>query len=248
MSLWTRRPTSPLNPEFARAVPTNGFGEIEATALASLSSFAPPRPHSVTPKTARKVCRIFSPISSARSRDGSLSISQSQHTRPHTADVPYRPRIEVSTGKQSNGNICNSNSVDSGNNHPVGCRPVTSDSSTERRASQLHNQLQGVNATGERAGVDGVGRRGELRPSTSCRGTRPRGGLDSCNSPGGADVVSSRGWVVSKDQREWRCGVDQQAGHRVQDNTRQRPANPVTSPNLDGGANSFDQRYDETPH
>lgn len=247
MSHWTRRPTSPLNPEFARAVPTNGFGEIEATALASLSSFAPPRPHSVTPKTARKVCRIFSPISSARSREGSLFTSQPQHTRPHTADVPHRPRIEVSNGKQNNGNICNSNSADSGNNHPVSCRPVTSDSSTGRRASQLQNQLQAVNATGERAGVDGVDR-GGLRSSTSCRGTRPRGGLDSCNSPGGTDVVSSRSWVVSKDQREWRCGVDQQAGHRVQDIPRQRPAKPVNSPNLDEGATPLDRRYDETPH
>lgn len=275
MSHWTRRPRSPLlNPEFSRAVPTNGFGEIEAKALASLSSPGAPRPRPATPTPARKVCRISSPISSTRPiRDGhysSLFMGQpQQHARPHTADVPYRPRIEASptTGEKndihiynnSNSNsTSNGNGVDSRNNRnnwdAIGSggrsasrRPVTSDSSSGRRAWHLqhHQQFQGVNdigGGGERAGVDGgvVGTRGgggELRPSTSGRGIKPRGGLDGSwssnnNGPGGVDGVPSRSWIVAKDQREWRGGgVDQQAGrHGAQDSTRQRqPVNPTTS-------------------
>lgn len=52
------------NPEFANPVPTNGYGDVEASVYKSIAAIGfLPRPVT-TPLPARKACKIFSPVSS----------------------------------------------------------------------------------------------------------------------------------------------------------------------------------------
>lgn len=51
--------------EFVKAVPTNGFSDVDARVMTSLHS-AGVQPCPVTPKPVQKLCKIFSPVSPGR--------------------------------------------------------------------------------------------------------------------------------------------------------------------------------------
>lgn len=195
----SRRPETPLNPEFAKSIPTNGFGEIEATALASMSSYGAPRPQPITPKPARKVCRIFSPVCTPRAKAGgdrllvglrpSAASAAHPDARPHTADAAtYRPRggnestpKGAFTGTDAD-SINNSRRAGISNadepGRRLGRRPMTSDSTTriqqqqQQRGHERHDtMISNTTNIGSKYG-GGVGVDGRLRPSTTGGGRR----------------------------------------------------------------------------
>lgn len=185
-----------VNPEFSKPVPTNGFGEVEATVVASLGHPGAPRPRPITtPKVARKVCRIFSPVSTARGGNpgvGTLSLNGQRHhdeqgalSRPHTADavIMYQPRkmvaaepavykdgIPVSTAA---GTTYSDSSADSARQMMVEhcSRPMTPDALSQRR----HQQLRGASGRVSGSSIHrdaAAALDAPLRPSTSGGGRR----------------------------------------------------------------------------
>lgn len=205
------RPKTPLNPEFSSASPTNGFGEIESIVAASLYSPSAPRPNSATPRTARKVCIIHSPVTTGRAKSGgdrSLGLPKgvSQHARPHTADAATYRQHGYDVVHEAMGMPYNISSgiggTGSGRLHH---RPVTSNSLTSVPRHQLHNEHLGNG----RGGVDGIGE-GELTPLTS--GGERRRGLRNRSDDGRG--ISRGSWDIPGNEKE-RNEQDQAKSHEM---------------------------------
>lgn len=163
-----RRPETPLNPEFSVAVPTNGFGEVAATVLASLISSDAPRSNCVTPKVARKVCRIFSPISGERVSPSEQGLASAgyDHTavrhsaRPHTATAAFhRKGPDIERIRRKRGNVDGSQGSDR--------RPMTSDPFTRSESSRRRQQRPGNFGVRRTSGEAYVGEAQRSRPSTT---------------------------------------------------------------------------------
>lgn len=189
----------PVNPEFTKPVPTNGFGEVEATVIASLGHPGAPRPRpSTTAKLPRKVCRIHSPVSPGRAGNpgvgGIRSLYGQQRVdqqdallRPHTADaaIMYRPRKMVAaeavthidgTLARTAARTNNSDATDSTRQMMVGHgnRPMTCGASSYRRQQPRSGAGSGrVSTSSIQSDAAGV-LDGRFRPSTS-GGRRRRG-------------------------------------------------------------------------
>jgi len=188
---------SQLASEFARAAPTTGFGEIEATVIASLSAPGAPRPRPINTKPERKLCRIFSPVSTTRDGEPSRGIGRwigqrykqdNVLLRPHTADaaVTHRPRATPSAmvadeiGTTGTNIIPNTNSDDVAGSARLDMvqqrgRPMTSDASSHLRNHQ-NRGADGGRLRGSLSRFDndsGEGDVWKLRASTPC-GSRRR--------------------------------------------------------------------------
>lgn len=143
--------------EFAKAVPTNGYGEVEATIVASLDCPGAPRPRPITTaKLAKKVCRIYSPVSTNRNGDvggvgGIGGLHQRRHQqqiellRPHTADATTmrQPHTMVGGGVVQGAAMALPVNSDGGSPQPAPMmgvenhrRPTTSDASSQRQQQQ----------------------------------------------------------------------------------------------------------------
>lgn len=196
----------PFNPEFAKAVPTNGYGEVEATVNASLGHPGAPRPRSIPMKLSRKICRIYSPVSTPRASYvdvggggiGSLKNGRYQHgdapLRPHTADAAlmYRPssmvpdaaaHVGCAPGVLAAPCLHASDATESARLVMVEeRRPMTSDGDASRR-QKLQRRGLGTGHIGAKSIYnDAMG--GQLRPSTSGGGRRrppavSHGGFDT---------------------------------------------------------------------
>lgn len=183
--------------EFAKAVPTNGYGEVEATVVASLDCPSAPRPRSITTaKLAKKVCRIYSPVSTNRHCDvggvgGIGGLHQRRHQqqiellRPHTADATTmrQPHTMVGGGVVQAAAMAIPVNVDVGSPKPAPMmgvenhrRPTTSDASSQRQQQQKRRGASigptpntSSRFSAQAAAVEGGG---QLRPSTTGGGRR----------------------------------------------------------------------------
>ena len=184
MSVWggDRQTTT----KFVRAAPTKGFGEIEATVTASLSAPGAPRPRPITTKQDRRLCRIYSPVSTARGgkpSGGVASLIGQRYRqddalrRPHTADsaLMHRPsRTAEGAGASGSMNaISNIGSDDMAGSVRLvmaqqRSRPMTSDASSRFR-DQQSRCADGERLRGSTSRVDsdsGEGPGWQLRVST----------------------------------------------------------------------------------
>lgn len=183
----------PCNPEFAKAVPTNGFGEVEATVTASLDHPSAPRPRSIPTKSAKKSCRIYSPVSTPRAGYsdvggmegiGSLKAIYQQRdapSRPHTADAAlvHRSKNMETAAAAHRGSVSgvlavpctHAEASDSARLmvvHPRS-RPMTSDGSSQWQKLQRHGVgTRRIDGTS----IDRHALGGQWRPSTSGEGRR----------------------------------------------------------------------------
>lgn len=164
--------------EFAKAVPTNGFGEIEATVVASLGHPGAPRPRPInTAKLKKKVCRIFSPVSVDRGIGGlsgwhRQDISRRPHTVDNTGVGQPRAREKAAAGPaEAATEATDLARVTEG---PGRSRPMTSDSLSRRQHQhrQLGETAGRITSSRDTARTADVDQR--VRPSTS--GDRRRRG------------------------------------------------------------------------
>lgn len=225
----------PFNPEFAKAVPTNGFGEVEATVNASLGHPGAPRTRSVPIMSARKVCRIFSPVSTPRagaaSGGGIGSLKNRLHhqqkespLRPHTADAAFLHRpsgMMADTAAQArdlSGVLATprlyADATESARlvmlQHRS--RPMTSDGSSQQQ--RLPRRGLGAGRVSS-SGIDNDGWGGQLRPSTSGGGRR----RPATVSHGGSEIGRASSGTTFNARRAEGNGGQQ----------RQRP--PLNPPN-----------------
>lgn len=131
--------------EFAKAVPTNGYGEVEATVIASLGHPGAPQPRpAATAKLKKKVCRIYSPVSIDRGTAGLRGRRRQQHDacrRPHTVDSTAIGRSRpvgiaaIGTAEVAQEDADPARLVEV----PRHSRPVTSDSVSRRQHQHRRN-------------------------------------------------------------------------------------------------------------
>lgn len=189
----------PCNPEFEKAVPTNGFGEVEATVNASLGHPDAPRPRLIPIELTRKVCRIYSPVSTPRascaavggigssavggigSTKRGLYQQRDAPVRPHTADAALecRPTHMMKGARADVRGISGVPAApylhaDATESTPMEVvrqrsRPMTSDGSSQRQ--KLKGRGLGIGRTGS-SNISGDALGGQLRPSTSGGGRR----------------------------------------------------------------------------
>lgn len=205
-----------FNPEFAKAVPTNGFGEVEATVNASLGNPGAPRPRSIPIMPARKLCRIYSPVSTPRAGYSSVggigTLKNRQHQqkeaplRPHTADAAslHRPsgmmedtsdQVRDVSGARTAPRLY-ADATESARLLMVQqrSRPTTSDGSSQRQTLPRRGLGAGRISS---SGIDNGTLVGQLRPSTSGGGRRrpaavSHGGFDTGRAPPGTSANAHR--------------------------------------------------------
>lgn len=234
----------PNTPEFVRAAPTKGFGEIEATVIASLSAPGAPRPRPITTKPERKLCRIYSPVSTTRDVKpiGGIARLVGQRyrqddalLRPHTADatVVCRPRTTPIAVVAQEIGIPNVSSDDAAGSSRSGMvqqrgRPMTSDASSHLRNHQNRSADDGrLRGNLSRVASDSGGAVRQLRASTS-NGSRRRPPVVSHGSFDTRKVKSSaaaNSLVASKNQAAGKhsSGRWQQQQQQQEEQQQDRP-------------------------
>lgn len=245
MGLYGREQQNSLgSSEFSKAVPTNGYGEVEATIVASLDCPGAPRPRPITTaKLAKKACRIYSPVSTNRNGDvggvgGIGGLHQRRHhhqqkielLRPHTADATTmrQPHTMVGEGVVQGAAMTIPVNADGGCPEPAPVmgvenhrRPTTSDASPQRQQQQRRRgaSIGPTPNTSSRAQAAAVEGGGQLRPSTTGGGRRrgtvvAHGRLDRTTAAPNANGVGLRVIDGDGDSSRRRRQLIQQQQHQ----------------------------------